>query len=107
MEEKKPKKISISTILLIIAILAIIVMGAFIFKLNNDKAREIKKSTELQAHIDSLNATVNDLQGKMNIISETVNTSNSSTNDFVSKVDDTEDWVYDAKYTKNIITIKY
>ena len=107
MEEKKPKKISISTILLIIAILAIIVMGSFIFKLNNDKAREIKKSTELQAHIDSLNATVNDLQGKMNIISETVNTSNSSTNDFVSKVDDTEDWVYDAKYTKDVTAESY
>ena len=107
MEEKKVTKISLSTFLLLIAIVAIIVMGVFIYKLNNDKAMEIKKSTELQAQVDSLNWTVNDLQGKMNKISETINTSNSSTNDFISKVDNTKDWVYGAEYTKNVTADSY
>ena len=36
MEEKKVTKISLSTFFLILAIIAIIVMGIFIYKLNND-----------------------------------------------------------------------
>ena len=55
MEEKKEIKISLSTILLFLAIIAIIVMGYFIYKLNNDKKIEIQKSTNLQSQIDSLN----------------------------------------------------
>ena len=82
-------------------------MGVFIYKLNSDKAIEIKKSTELQAQVDILNGTVNDLQGEMNKISETIDTSNSSSNDLVSKIDTTKDWVYDAKYTKNVIADSY
>ena len=66
MEEKNPAKISLSTFFLILAIIAIIVMGIFIYKLNNDKASEIQKSTELQAQVNNLNRTVSDLQGKIN-----------------------------------------
>lgn len=87
MEEKNVTKISLSTFFLILAIIAIIVMGIFIYKLNNDKTAEIQKSTELQAQVDSLNRTVSDLNGKMNAISETINsnenisTSNLKTNE--------------------------
>lgn len=73
MEEKKVTKISLSTFFLILAIIAIIVMGIFIYKLNNDKTVEIQKSTELQAKVNSLNGTVSKLQGKINKVSETVN----------------------------------
>ena len=73
MEEKKVTKISLSTFFLILAIIAIIVMGIFIYKLNNDKIVEIQKSTELQAKVNSLNGTVSKLQGKINKVSETVN----------------------------------
>lgn len=107
MEEKKITKISLSTFLLLIAIVTIVVMGVFIYKLNNDKAIEIKKSGELQTQVDILNGTVNDLQGKMNKISETISTSNSSSNDLVSKIDSTKDWVYDAEYTKNVNADSY
>ena len=62
MEEKNVTKISLSTFFLILAIIAIIVMGIFIYKLNNDKTAEIQKSTELQAQVNSLNGTVSDLQ---------------------------------------------
>lgn len=73
MEEKKVTKISLSTFFLILAIIAIIVMGIFIYKLNNDKTVEIQKSTELQAKVNSLNGTVSKLQKKINKVSETVN----------------------------------
>ncbi len=70
MEEKK--KIGISTILLIIAIIALAVMGAFIYKLNNDKKLEVQKNIELQGKVADLNNTINELQGKIDTISETI-----------------------------------
>lgn len=80
MKEKNVTKVSLSTFLLIIAIIAIIVMGVFIYKLNNDKTAEIKKSTELQAQVNSLNGIVSDLQEKIDDISKTINSNNSSKN---------------------------
>ena len=78
MEEKRVKKISISTFFLILAIIVIIVMGVFIYKLNNDKLIEIQKATELQSKVNSLNGTVSDLQGKIDNISKTINSNNST-----------------------------
>lgn len=78
MEEKNVTKISLSTLFLILAIIAIIVMGIFIYKLDNDKTAEIQKSTELQSQVNSLNETVNDLQGKINSMSETINSNESN-----------------------------
>ena len=78
MEGKNVAKISLSTFFLILAIIAIVVMGIFIYKLNNDKTAEIQKSTELQAQVNSLNGTVSDLQGKINSISNTINNSDNT-----------------------------
>lgn len=72
MEEKNVTKINLSTFFLILAIIAIIVMGIFIYKLNNDKTAEIQKSTALQAQVNNLNGTVSSLQGKINTTSDTV-----------------------------------
>ena len=83
MEEKNVTKISLSTLFLIFAIIAIIVMGIFIYKLNSDKTAEIQKSTELQAQVNSLNGTVSDLQGKINSTSQTIE--NKSTTSEISK----------------------
>lgn len=80
MEEKNVTKISLSTFFLILAIIVIIVMGIFIYKLNNDKTAEIQKSTKLQSQINNLNRTISDLQGKINSISETINSSGNATN---------------------------
>lgn len=80
MEEKNVTKISLSTFFLILAIIAIVVMGVFIYKLNNDKTAEVQKSTELQAQVNILNGTVSDLQGKINNISETINSNNLTEN---------------------------
>ena len=75
MEEKNVTKISLSTFFLILAIIAIVIMGLFIYKLNNDKTAEIQKSTELQAQVNSLNETVSDLQGKLGNIANTISSS--------------------------------
>ena len=72
MVEKNATKISLSTFFLIFAIIAIVVMGVFIYKLNNDKTAEIQKSTELQSQVNRLNGTVSDLQEKLNNVSEIV-----------------------------------
>lgn len=80
MKEKNFKKISLSTILLIIAIIVIIVMGLFIYKLNKDKSNEIQKSTELQAQVNSLSNTVSDLNGKLSNMSGTINSNANSEN---------------------------
>ncbi len=80
MEEKNATKISLSTFFLIIAIIVIIVMGIFIYKLNNDKAAEIQKSTELQSQVNSLNKTISDLQEK-------INNGLKTTNDLQEKID--------------------
>ena len=69
MEEKNSTKISLSAFFLLLAIIAIVVMGIFIYKLNNDKTAEIQKSTELQSQVSILNGTVSELQGKINNIS--------------------------------------
>lgn len=55
-------------------------MEIFIYKLNNNKTAEIKKSTELQAQINSLGTTINDLQNKIDMVSETVNLNISTQN---------------------------
>lgn len=80
MEEKKVIKISLSTFFLILAIIVILVMGILLFKIYNEKTEEIKKSSELQTQVNSLNETVSNLQGKINTISNTINTSENTIN---------------------------
>ena len=50
----------------------------FIFKLNNEKTEETKKVSELQAQVDKLNKTVNDLQEKNEINSKVIGTEENS-----------------------------
>ena len=71
MEEKKVTKISLSTFFLILAIIAICVMGFFIYKLNDDKTKESEKVSELNKQITSFENTVNSLQEKIDTISNT------------------------------------
>lgn len=84
MEEKKITKISLSTFFLILAIIAIVVMGVVIYKLNNEKTVEVQKTTELQAQVNSLNGTISDLKGKITTISEIINSNTSKENTTLS-----------------------
>ena len=73
MEGKDTTKISVSTLLLLIAIIVIAVMGCFIYKLNKDKVAQTQRANELQTQLSSLDGTVSNLQGKMDAISEIIN----------------------------------
>ena len=108
MEDKKVTKTSLSTFLLIIAIIIIAIMGFFIYKLNSEKAIEVKKSADLQAQVSNLNSTVSNLQSKMNTISETVNSSstpvqssNSSTTKSTAYTTKSDDIKYEISKKKN------
>lgn len=87
MEGKKPIKISLSTFFLILAIIVIIVMGMFIYKLNKDKTAEIQKSAQLKEQVNNLNGTVSELQNKINNISETIKDNDSTENSVSSEAD--------------------
>lgn len=78
MEEKKQMKISLSGLFLIIAIIAIVIMGFFIFKLSKEKANESAKVTDLNKQISNLENNINLLQNKMDNISNIVNSNTSS-----------------------------
>ena len=73
MEEKKSTKISLSTFFLIIAIIAICVMGFFIYKLNDDKTKATEKVSELNNQVAKLENSMNNLQEKVDKIPDTNN----------------------------------
>lgn len=83
MEEKNVTKISLSTFSLILAIIAIVIMGIFLYKLNYEKTTEIQKSAELQAQVNSLKTQNNNLSDTVNILQE--NSSNEVTNNAVTE----------------------
>ena len=90
--EKKEIKISLSSFFLIFALITIIVMGIFIYRLYNEKTEQTQKSSELENQVNNLNDSLNILQGKINTISTTINSNtstensatNSSTNDNIT-----------------------
>lgn len=110
MDEKTVIKISLSTFLMIIAIIIIAIMGFFIYKLNNEKTIEVKKSADIQAQVSNLNSTVSSLQSKMNTILEKVNSSsapiqssnsNSSTTATTPDISKSDDIKYKVSIKKN------
>lgn len=62
MEEKKVIKIKLSTLFLFIAIIAIGVMGYFIFKLNDEKTKATEQVSELNNQVKSLENSVSSIQ---------------------------------------------
>lgn len=77
---RKVAKISLSTFFLILAIIVVIVMGIFIYKLYNEKIIETEKSAELQTQVNNLDGTVSDLQDKISSISDTIKSNSSDDN---------------------------
>lgn len=88
MEEKKVTKISLSTFFLILSLIVIIVMGIFMYKFYSEKTEATKKSAELQTQVNSLNEKVSNLQGKINSISETSNTTTNNAEENEKLYDD-------------------
>ncbi len=82
MEEKKNIKINLSTFFLILAIIAIIIMAFFIYKLNNEKTLTNEKYENLQNQINELNKTLQEQQS--NSLEEAIDSNNSSEKDINS-----------------------
>lgn len=78
MEEKKTIKISITTLFLILSIVAIIVMGVFILKINKQQEEQIESNKELKEEINKLK-TDNNVENNTNNETENNTTNNSTT----------------------------
>lgn len=85
MEGKKERKLSI--FLLLISIIIIVIMGIFIFKLYKDRESATMKVEELNKLTSTLDKTVEELQGKMDSISNTINNSTTDTSDKTTNSD--------------------
>ena len=64
MKKESLIKISLSTFLLIIALIVIVIMGVYIYKTSNYNNTESDKTAELESQIGSLNSTVTELQSE-------------------------------------------
>lgn len=75
-ENQKTNKTKLSTFIIVLAVLVIIIMAGFIYmqKINSD--REIEG---LKNDAEELKATVIELQGKLDRISNTINDDSSNT----------------------------
>ena len=104
MEEKKAIKISFSTFFLIITIIAIGIMGFFIYKLNDDKTKATEQVNELNNRVSLLENT----EKEPTIIEKTNTNAEITKNSSDSVVDNTKsDYSYDNikglyKYNKKL-----
>lgn len=80
MEEKRVTKISLSTFFLVLAIILIILMGVFIFKLYNEKTELAEKSIEQNEKMSSLQNNVDNLTSELNNISSPISSENATNN---------------------------
>lgn len=85
------KKGSLLTVFLIIAIILIGVMGVFMYMQKTEADRQI---AELENNASKLQETINDLQGKIDTISNTINSNKTPE---VDNTQDTTDTISDSK----------
>ncbi|MBO4293037.1 MAG: hypothetical protein J5881_01425 [Clostridia bacterium] len=80
MEEKKTTKISLSTFFLILAIIAICVMGYFIYKLNDDKTKATNEMANLENKINTLENTITSNKKEQTNVENNTSKTNSQKN---------------------------
>ena len=104
MEEKKCTKISVSTFLLIITIIALGVMGFFLYKINNEKTKATEQVSELNNQVKTLENSVNSLQQNVNkasnMISSQTSTNVITSNSIISNKNNKE--IFKRVKTENI-----
>ena len=88
MEEKKITKMSLSSFFLIIAIIAICVMGFFIYKLNDDKIKATEQVSKLSNRVELLESDKNET--KETIIEKTNTNTEMAKNNSESIVNNTK-----------------
>lgn len=76
--EKNVVKISLSTFLLILAIIAIIIMAFYIYTANTSHNKEMES---LETNLDAKQSKIDELQGKIDSISNTINSEKTSNNE--------------------------
>ena len=79
MEGKKVTKISLSTFFLIFAIIVIIIMGIFMYKLYNERIETNERNAELETQVDKLNIVANNTQKEESTM-ENINSSSLNEN---------------------------
>lgn len=89
MDKNRTVKASILIVLLVLALIVIIIMGYYIYKLNNEKNIEAGKVVNLNNEISTIQNTVNNLNEKINNVSNIINTPDNPTN--ISKVEESRD----------------
>ena len=67
------KKTNLSTIFLILALIVIIIMGYFIYKISNEKTLEKQKVEALESTISEVSEKSNDLQESLNKVDSSLN----------------------------------
>lgn len=80
MEEKKSIKVSLSTVFLILAIIAIIIMGYYIYNISAQNKIANEELNSLNTEISVLKDSVENYQQKIDSISNTLNSENNTTN---------------------------
>lgn len=95
MEEKKTIKISITTLFLVLAIFAIIVMGVFIIKINKQQEEQIESNKELKEEINKLK-TDNNVENNTNNETENNINNNSTTESSANTASFTDNEVKEA-----------
>lgn len=100
--EKKTVRISLSTLFLIIAIIIIIIMGYFIYKISKEKAAEIEEVATLNNEIVKMEATANRLQENIDELQENVSKQNENASE-VSINEDAEEIITKKTYSYNDI----
>lgn len=96
MEKKEPIKISLSTFFLLLAIIVIIVMGMFIYKLSKEKDEEIQKFNQLKEQITTENSISSEINNNTIVQNEDKNVN--KTPSTIVQEKEYEDIILDGNY---------
>ncbi len=102
MSEEKSKKVNISTILLIIAIIGIAIMGYFVYKFYNEKIIESQKVKDLNTELEQIKSDKSILQEKIDAIDNALKSNENNVNEETSI--DTESKIEKESTENNVNT---
>lgn len=102
MEDKKIK-MSVSTFFLLVAIFIIMVMAGYIYA---EKVNSSKEIANLEANADNMQNTIDELQGKIDIISNTIKTETSVENNTATTAkDDKYSEITETLVNNDVLTV--
>ncbi len=102
MNEKQPIQVSLTAVLLVFAIIALVAMGFYTYKLSHEKTTATEEVANLNSQVDNLQDTVHNLQGKLDTISNSIGTTNTTAPENTTTSTSTTKSLSDAE-AKNIL----